>query len=346
MPTDYSGRVKKLIIQIPCLNEADTLPATLRALPREIEGIDAVEWLVIDDGSTDATVEVARRHGVDHIVSHTVNQGLATAFSSGLDASLRLGADIIVNTDADNQYDASYIPELIKPIVAHKADMVIGDRGTDAIDHFSWTKKRLQKLGSWVVRQASGTPVPDATSGFRAFSREAALKLHIYSNFTYTLESLIQAGNKNIATAAVPVRTNDKLRESRLFRSTFHYVRRSAGTIIRIYSLYRPMRAFVLLGGLLCLVGVGIGSRFLYYFLFDNSAGKVQSLLLAVILLVVGAQTMLTGFLADLMSHSRSLVEDVLFRVRRMELELAEVRALRDGAHVEVKKREKRVDSA
>jgi glycosyltransferase involved in cell wall biosynthesis len=314
--------VTKLIIQIPCLNEETTLPETLADLPREVEGVDVVEWLIIDDGSTDRTVEVARAHGVDHVVSHTQNQGLARAFSSGLDACLRLGADIIVNTDADNQYDAKGIPALVAPILAGEADFVVGDRGTDMISHFSWTKKRLQQLGSWVLRRASGTQVPDATSGFRALSRHAALKLNILSDFTYTLESLIQAGNKNIATKAVRIGTNAKTRESRLFRSNWSYVRRSAGTIMRIYSLYKPMRAFMWLGVLMMACGVGIGGRFLYYFALGEGSGKVQSLLLAVVLSVVGMQTILTGFLADVMGHNRGLSEDVLFRVKRMELVL------------------------
>jgi glycosyltransferase involved in cell wall biosynthesis len=313
----------KLIIQIPCLNEAATLPQTIAALPREIPGVDRVELLIIDDGSVDDTVAVARQCGVHHIVSHPQNQGLARAFSTGLDACLRLGADIIVNTDADNQYDASAIPALIKPILERRADFVIGDRGTHEIAHFSWTKKRLQKLGSWVVRQASGTTVPDATSGFRALSRHAALKLNIVSEFTYTLESLIQAGNKNIATTSVRVSTNPVTRASRLFRSNWAYIRKSAKTIVRIYSMYRPMRAFMMLGGLMCALGVALGVRFLYYyFLTEGGAGKVQSLLLGVILLVVGAQTILTGFLADVMGHNRNLVEDLLFRIKRMELEL------------------------
>jgi glycosyltransferase involved in cell wall biosynthesis len=314
--------VTKLIIQIPCLNEEATLPETLADLPREVEGVDVVEWLIIDDGSTDRTVEVARAHGVDHVVSHTQNQGLARAFSSGLDACLRLGADIIVNTDADNQYDAKSIPTLVTPILAGEADFVVGDRGTDMISHFSWTKKRLQQLGSWVLRRASGTSVPDATSGFRALSRHAALKLNILSDFTYTLESLIQAGNKNIATTAVRIGTNPKTRESRLFRSNWSYVRRSAGTIMRIYSLYKPMRAFMWIGVVMMACGVGIGGRFLYYFALGEGTGKVQSLLLAVVLSVVGMQTILTGFLADVMGHSRGLSEDMLFRIKRMELAL------------------------
>ena len=310
-----------LIIQIPCLNEAETLPLTLSELPREIEGIDRVEWLVIDDGSTDDTAEVARAHGVDHIVKHTANYGLARAFQSGLDACLRLGADIIVNTDADNQYCAASIPALIKPIREGSADFVVGDRGTDNIEHFSWMKKRLQKVGSWVVRQASGTTVPDATSGFRALSRYAALKINITTNFTYTLESLIQAGNKNIAITAVPIETNRKTRESRLFSSIFSYIRRSSTTIVRIYSVYRPMRAFMVLGCAFLLGGAGVGARFLYYYMSGSGAGKIQSLLLAVILAIVGVQTILTGFLADLIGHNRTLVEDVLFRVRRLELD-------------------------
>ena len=312
----------KLIIQIPCLNEAATLPQTISALPRGLPGIDIVEYLIIDDGSTDETVAVARQCGVHHIVSHTHNQGLARAFSTGLDACLRLGADIIVNTDADNQYDASAIPALVTPILERRADFVIGDRGTDEIAHFSWSKKRLQKLGSWVVRQASGTTVPDATSGFRALSRHAALKLNIVSEFTYTLESLIQAGSKNIATTSVRVSTNPATRASRLFRSNWSYIRKSAKTIVRIYSMYRPMRAFMMLGGLMCALGVALGVRFLYYFFTESGAGKVQSLLLGVIMLVVGAQTILTGFLADVMGHNRNLVEDLLFRIKRMELEL------------------------
>jgi glycosyltransferase involved in cell wall biosynthesis len=312
----------KLIIQIPCLNESATLPATIASLPKEIAGVDVLEYLIIDDGSTDDTVAVARTCGVHHVVSHVKNQGLARAFSTGLDACLRLGADIIVNTDADNQYDAGSIPALIQPILDRQADFVIGDRGTDEISHFSYSKKRLQKLGSWVVRQASGTTVPDATSGFRALSRHAALKLNIVSEFTYTLESLIQAGNKNIATASVGVKTNAVTRESRLFKSNWGYIRKSAKTIIRIYSMYKPMRAFVVLGAIMSAIGFALGARFLYFYLSGDGGGKIQSLLLGVILLVVGAQTILTGFLADVMGHNRALVEDVLFRVKRMELEM------------------------
>jgi glycosyltransferase involved in cell wall biosynthesis len=309
----------KLIIQIPCLNEEATLPITLAALPRRVEGVDVVEWMVIDDGSTDRTAEVARAHGVDHIVRHTVRHGLALAFASGIDASLRLGADIIVNTDADNQYDASAIAALVRPILDGRADMVIGDRGTATIAHFSWSKRRLQALGSWVVRQASGMEVPDATSGFRALSRHAALKLNVVSTFSYTLETLIQAGNKNIAVESVPVATGPVLRQSRLFRSVSSYIGQSAATIVRIYSMYRPMRGFLLVGGILTLSGVAIGARFLYFWLQGQGGGKIQSLLLAVILSVVGVQTVLAGFLADLMAINRQLTEDILFRVKRLE---------------------------
>lgn len=316
-----SGARRKLIIQIPCYNEERSLPETLHALPRHLPGVDELEWLIVDDGSTDRTSEVARQLGVDHIVRHTSNQGLASAFATGLDASLRLGADIIVNTDADNQYDARDIPVLLQPILRGEAEMVVGDRRTDTIPHFSSTKKRLQRVGSWVVRQASKTDIPDATSGFRAYSRAGALKLNVVSDFTYTLETIIQAGRKNIALAHVPVRTNEKLRESRLFRSLWTYLSRSITTIVRIYVMYRPMGVFFLLGGLLSAAGILIGCRFLYYFLQGNGAGHVQSLLLGVLLIVVGFQTVMTGLLADLIANNRRLVEETLWRVRRLELE-------------------------
>jgi glycosyltransferase involved in cell wall biosynthesis len=310
----------RLIIQIPCLNEQATLPVTLAALPRRVEGVDVVEWMVIDDGSTDSTAEVAQRYGVDHVVRHTVRHGLARAFASGLDACLRLGADVIVNTDADNQYDAAAIGALIRPILEGRADMVVGDRDTATIPHFSWRKRRLQALGSWVVRKASGLEVRDATSGFRALSREAALKLNVVTTFSYTLETLIQAGNKDIAVHSIPVKTGPVLRQSRLFRSLPGYLRQSAGTILRVYSMYRPMRGFLMVGGALWLGGVAIGLRFLYYWLQGQGGGKVQSLLLAVILSVVGVQIVLAGFLADLIGINRKLTEEVLLRVKRLEL--------------------------
>src|SRR6186997_1505288 len=248
----------KLIIQIPCLNEEATLPATLADLPREVPGIDVVEWLIIDDGSTDRTIEVAREHGVDHIVKLTNNKGLAAGFQAGLDASLKLGADIIVNTDADNQYFGGDIPKLVAPILAGDADMVIGDRETDQIEHFSPLKKRLQRLGSAVVRRASGTDVPDTTSGFRAYNREAALQMSVVSKYTYTLETIIQAGKMTVAVDHVPVRTNPKLRESRLFPSTAAYVRRNGVSIFRIYALYEPLRLFLMAAGATALVGAVI----------------------------------------------------------------------------------------
>jgi glycosyltransferase involved in cell wall biosynthesis len=317
-------RRRKLIIQIPCYNEEQSLPATIRALPRQVQGVDVVEWLVVNDGSSDRTAEVARELGVDHIVRHTANQGLARAFATGLDACLRLGADIIVNTDADNQYDARDIPALIRPILSGDADMVVGDRQTDAIAHFSLTKRKLQKLGSWVVRRASQTEIPDTTSGFRAHSRAAALKLNVVSDFTYTLETIIQAGRKNIALAHVPVRTNHAERESRLFRSLRTYIARSMVTIVRIYVMYQPMRIFLTLGGILLTAGFLIGCRFMYYFVTGTGAGHIQSLLLAVLLIVVGFQTSLTGLIADLIANNRRLVEETLWRVRRLELETSD----------------------
>src|SRR4051794_36629006 len=253
----------KLIIQIPCFNEGPQLPQTLADLPREVAGVDRVEWLVIDDGSTDDTVEVARAHGVDHVVRLTNNKGLAAAFQAGLDACLKLGADVIVNTDADNQYYGGDIPKLVAPILAGEADMVIGDRETDKIEHFSPLKKQLQRLGSVVVRRASGTRVPDTTSGFRAYNREAALQVQVVSKFTYTLETIIQAGKMLVAVDHVPIRTNPKTRDSRLFPSTWAYVRRNATSIFRVYTLYEPLRVFLAAAALTALVGAVIWVRFL-----------------------------------------------------------------------------------
>jgi glycosyltransferase involved in cell wall biosynthesis len=310
----------KLIIQIPCYNEEKTLPITLAHLPREIPGVDQVEVLVIDDGSTDRTVEVARAHGVDHIVRLTNNKGLAEAFMAGLDASLRLGADIIVNTDADNQYNGADIARLVRPILEGKADMVIGDRQVDRVPHFSPVKRKLQKLGSWVVRQVSNTSVPDATSGFRALSREAAMRMNVVSRFTYTLETIIQAGKKNIALTSVPVTTNEKLRESRLFRSNWNYIKRSVSTIFRIYAMYEPLRTFAMIGAMLFGAGVLLGIRFLYYYAIGQGDGHVQSLILAAILTIVGFQVGMIGLLADLIGSNRRLIEDALYRLKRLEL--------------------------
>ena len=313
----------KLIIQIPCLNEELTLPATLADLPRELDGFDVVEWLVIDDGSTDATIEVARSHGVDHIVRLTNNKGLAAGFQAGLDAGLKLGADVIVNTDADNQYSADDIPALVAPVVRGDADMVIGDRNVMAIEHFSMVKKRLQRLGSWVVRQASGTDIPDATSGFRAYNREAALGLTVVSKFTYTLESLIQAGKGLVAVDHVVVSTNDKLRESRLFGSTSAYVRRNMVAIFRIYTGYEPLRVFTSLGVLfLCLSGLA-WSPFLWAWLVDGDrSGHLQSIVLGGVLLITAVQLFALGVLADLIAAHRVVSQRTLERVRRIELEV------------------------
>ena len=314
----------KLIIQIPCYNEAETLPLTLADLPRRIDGIDEIEVLVVDDGSSDGTAEVARQHGVAHIVRVAKNKGLANGFMAGLDAALRLGADIIVNTDADNQYNGADIAQLVQPIVSGQAELVIGDRQTDAIGHFSWTKKRLQNLGSWVVRQVSTTEIPDATSGFRALSREAALQMNVVSRFTYTLETIIQAGKKNLAVSHVPVRTNSKLRESRLFKGNLNYVKRSIATITRIYTMYEPLKMFSYIGGTTFALGFLIGLRFLYYYITTGGAGHIQSLILAAVLLMIGFQVFVIGLVADLIGFNRRLIESALYRVRKIELQLEE----------------------
>lgn len=310
----------KLIIQIPCLNEAATLPQTLADLPSSVPGIDTIEMLVIDDGSTDGTAEIARRHGVRHVVRFRRQKGLAAAFAAGIDASLKAGADVIVNTDADNQYAGQDIARLVAPLIAGQADIVIGDRNIRDIRHMSWPKKVLQRAGSWVVRQVSSTKVPDTTSGFRAYTREAALRMTIVSDFSYTLESIIHAGKRRMAIAHVEVGTNARTRPSRLFDSVWSYLKRSAATIVRIYTMYEPLKVFTYIGSVLLLVGVAVSLRFLYYYFFDYEPGKIQSLILSAVLMIVGFQIVLIGLLADAMSGMRKLVEDVLYRVRCMEL--------------------------
>lgn len=313
--------MKKLIIQIPCLNEAETLPGTLSDLPRHIDGIDVIETLVIDDGSLDDTAGVARRHGVHHVVRFTRHKGLAAAFIAGIDAAVKLGADFIVNTDADNQYAGSSIPALIEPLLAGRADVVIGDRDIVSLRHMSASKKFLQRFGSWVVRQVSNTQVPDTTSGFRAYTREAALRMTIVSDYSYTLESIIQAGKRRMAIAHVPVRCNPKTRPSRLFDSVLSYIKNSGATIVRVYAMYEPLKVFTYIGLVVAAAGAALSGRFMYYYLLGDGAGHVQSLILSAVLLIVGFQVGLIGLLADVISGNRRLIEDVLYRIRLMELD-------------------------
>jgi glycosyltransferase involved in cell wall biosynthesis len=312
----------KLIIQIPCLNEEEALPITLRDLPREVEGFDAVEWLIIDDGSTDRTVDVAREHGVDHIVRLTNNKGLASGFQAGLDASLKLGADVVVNTDADNQYYGPDVAKLVKPILAGDADMVVGDREVMTIEHFSPAKKALQRLGSWVVRRASQTGVPDTTSGFRAYNREAALAIQVVSKFTYTLETIIQAGKLTVAIDHVPVRTNPKLRESRLFPSMWTYIRRNGVSIFRIYAMYEPLRVFMTAAAMIGVIAAVLWGRFAWFLIFDGGGGHVQSLILGAVLFNAAMVLAALGVLGDLLSGQRITQQRIFERVRRIELEL------------------------
>jgi glycosyltransferase involved in cell wall biosynthesis len=311
--------MRKLIIQIPCYDEEATLGVALDALPRVLPGFDAVEWLVVDDGSADRTAETARAHGADHVVTHTVNRGLAAAFLTGVDACLRLGADVIVTTDADNQYCADDIPALVAPILEGRAEIVIGARPISQIAHFSLVKKLLQKLGSSAVRTASSTDIPDAPSGFRAFTRAAAMRMNVFSEYTYTLETIIQAGQKGMAITSVPVRVNEDLRPSRLVKSTGAYVRRSLVTIVRIFMTYKPLRFFMVPGLLCLLASVVIGLRFVWLLASGAGGGHVQSLILASILAVVGFLLALVALLAELMSVNRKLLEDIQWRIRRIE---------------------------
>jgi len=312
--------MKKLIVQIPCFNEASTLPAALAALPRQIPGIDQIEILIIDDGSKDGTAEVARAAGVHHIVHFPRNLGLAAAFTAGLEESLRQGADIIVNTDADNQYEAKDIPRLIEPLLARRADIVVGNRQVASLAHFSPLKRRLQVFGSRVIGWASGLDTPDATSGFRAITREAALRTFVLSGYSYTLETLIQAGAGRMTVEYVPIAINPQTRPSRLMRSIPHYVRKSTATILRAYTMYRPLRVFSALGATLIVLGTIPGIRFLYLYSVGQRVGHVQSLIFAAILIIVGFQVLLMAALADLLSCNRKLLEEVIYRVRKLEV--------------------------
>ena len=322
--------MKKLVIQIPCLNEATTLPATLADLPRSVPGIDVVEVLVVDDGSRDGTADVARALGVDHVVRLRRNKGLAAAFMAGIDACIKQGADYIVNTDADNQYAGHEIPKLLEPLLTGEADIVIGDRNIAELQHMSWRKRRLQGLGSWVVRQVSNTSVPDTTSGFRAYTREAALRMTIVSEFSYTLESIIQAGKKRMAIAHVPVATNPRTRDSRLFDSLFSYVKRSSATIVRIYAMYEPLKVFTYLGITVFGAGFLLGLRLVYYYFQGEASRHITSAIAAAVLMIVGFQVLVIGLLADVISGNRKLLEDLLYRIRTLELpDVQEVETIR-----------------
>lgn len=309
----------KLIIQIPCYNEAETLEIALNDLPKEIKGIDTIEYLIIDDGCTDETVEVARKWGVHHVVSFTQNKGLAKGFMAGMDACLRNGADIIVNTDADNQYCAEDISKLIRPILEQKADIVIGERPIDDTEHFSWLKKKLQHFGSWVVRKASHTDIPDAPSGFRAFSRDAAMRINVINDYTYTLETIVQAGRNKMAIVSVPVRTNPELRKSRLFHSMFGYVKKSILTILRALMMYKPLYCFTLVASVPGVIGFLIGIRFLVFYFGGRGNGHTQSLMLACTLLIISFITFVIGMLADVISANRKILEDVQYHIKRQE---------------------------
>lgn len=311
----------KLIIQIPCYNEEETLELAYNDLPRQIEGIDTIEYLIINDGSSDNTVAKARELGFHHVVSFKQNKGLAKGFMAGIDACLHLGADIIVNTDADNQYCGADIEKIVRPILEEKADIVIGERPIDDTEHFSWKKKKFQHLGSWVVRVASGTDIPDAPSGFRAYSREAALRLNVVNEYTYTLETIIQAGHNKMAMTSVPIRTNGETRPSRLFSSMWKYMKRSSTVITRSFVMYKPLKFFSTIGVILLALGAILGIRFLVFMFMGEGDGHVQSLILTAILLMMGFQTVTIGLLSDTIAANRKILEDVQYRVRKMECE-------------------------
>lgn len=312
----------KLIIQIPCYNEEETLTIALDALPKKIEGIDEIEYLIINDGSKDRTAEVARNWGVNYIVNFKQNKGLAKGFMAGIDACLRNGADIIVNTDADNQYCADDIEKLVRPILEGKTDIVIGARPIDEVRHWSPLKKKLQHFGSFVVRKASGTDIPDAPSGFRAYSREAAMHLNVINEYTYTLETIVQAGRSKIAMESVPVRTNEELRPSRLFHSMLGYVKRSMVTIVRAYMMYKPVKFFGIIGGSIFSLGTVLGIRFLYYFFNGSGSGHIQSLILCSMLIMLGSETIILGFMASLIAANRKILEDVQVRVKELDYKI------------------------
>lgn len=309
----------KLIIQIPCYNESETLEIALNDLPKQLDGIDTIEYLIINDGSKDNTVEVAKKWGVHHVVNFTQNKGLAKGFMAGLDECLRQGADIIVNTDADNQYCAGDIQKLIQPILDGKADYVVGARPIDETEHFSFIKKKLQHLGSWAVRKASATDIPDAPSGFRALSREAAMRINVVNDYTYTLETIVQAGREKLAITSVPIRTNDELRPSRLFKSIWGYVKKSMVTILRAYMMYKPLKFFTFLMLPTAALGIAYILRYLYFVLIGDAAGHVQSLILASTLLIMGFLTFTIGLVADVISANRRLLQDTQYHVRRAE---------------------------
>ena len=309
----------KLIIQIPCYNEEETLELAYNDLPRHIDGIDTIEYLIINDGSKDGTVKRAKELGFHHIVSFMQNKGLAKGFMAGIDACLHLGADIIVNTDADNQYCGADIEKIVRPILDEKADIVIGERPIDETEHFSWKKKKFQHLGSWVVRVASGTDIPDAPSGFRAYSRDAAMRLNVVNEYTYTLETIIQAGNNKTAMTSVPIRTNPETRPSRLFSSMWRYMKRSSTVITRSFVMYKPLKFFMTIGFVLLLFGAVLGIRFLILMAMGDGSGHIQSLILTAILVMMGFQTITIGLLGDTISANRKLLEDVQYRVRKME---------------------------
>lgn len=312
----------KLIIQIPCYNEAETLEIALNDLPKQIDGIDEIEYLVINDGSSDDTEKVALEWGVHYVVHFKRNLGLAKGFLAGIDLALRHGADIIVNTDADNQYSGSDIPKLIQPILRKEADIVIGERPIDEIEEFSFVKKKLQKFGSWVVRAASKTDIPDAPSGFRAYSRKAAMRVNVHNEYTYTLETIVQAGRNKMAITSVPVHTNPELRESRLMNSMAAYIKKSMLTILRAVLMYKPMKVFTMISSVFIFVGMTIGMRFLFFYFSGNGGGHVQSLILATMMIIIGFQTFVTGLQADIISANRKILEDVQFRVKKLELGL------------------------